>query len=151
MTTPNLSPDQIAALKAEFDLIDGNGDGRVSREEIAVLLQREAYAYLGEEGRKRVLDAHASVDADGDGALVFDEFVVLMTGGPDPQATFRQMFEGYDLDGDGFLTVDDFKRITAQQGGELSTEQAEAMIQQADTNGDGRVSFDEFIAIMNQA
>jgi Ca2+-binding EF-hand superfamily protein len=69
----------------------------------------------------------------------------------DPREAFRKTFDEYDVDGDGFLTAEDFKRITAQQGEELTTEHADAMIQMADSNADGKVSFDEYYAILTTA
>lgn len=145
MTTRSLSPEQLEALKAQFDVIDLNGDGRISMAELSALLRREAYAHLSERQRQQILDEYASVDTDGDG-VSFDEFVVLVTREQDPRTAFRQAFDAYDLDGDGFLTAADFQRIAAQQGGELSAEQAEAMIRMADANADGKVSFDEYYA-----
>jgi Ca2+-binding EF-hand superfamily protein len=148
MTTRSLSPEQLEALKAQFDVIDLNGDGRISIEELSVLLRREAYAHLSDRQRQEIVESYASVDADGDGAVSFDEFVELVTRAQDPRAAFRQAFDAYDLDGDGFLTTADFQRIAEQQGGALTAEQAEAMVRMADVNADGKVSFDEYYAIL---
>lgn len=148
MTTRSLSPEQLDVLEAQFDLIDLNGDGRISMDELSALLRREAYAHLSDRQRQQILDSYASVDANGDGVVSFDEFVELVTREQDPREAYRQAFDAYDLDGDGFLTAADFQRIAEQQGGALTTEQAEAMIRMADVNADGKVSFDEYYAIM---
>lgn len=145
MTTRSLSPEQLEALKAQFDVIDLNGDGRISMAELSALLRREAYAHLGERQRQQLLDSYDSVDTDRDG-VSFEEFVTLVTREQDPRDAFRQVFDAYDLDGDGFLTAADFQRIAEQQGGALSGEQAEAMIRMADANADGKVSFEEYYA-----
>lgn len=147
MTTRTLSPDQIAVLKVEFDVIDQNGDGRITADEVSTLLSRESYSHLGAEQRQRTLDSFTRADADGDGQVDFEEFLTMMTP-EDPRAALRESFDAYDLDGDGFLTAEDFKRVAEEQGGELTTEQAEAMIQMADSNKDGKVSFDEYCVIL---
>ena len=147
MTTRTLSADQLEALRAQFDVIDLNGDGRISMEELSLLLRREAYAHLSERQRQQLLDSYASVDVDGDG-VSFDEFVVLVTREQDPVEALRQAFDAYDLDGDGFLTSADFERISRLQGGDITAEQADAMVRMADTNADGKVSFEEYCAIM---
>lgn len=150
-TDPSLTPEQIDALKAQFDLLDQDGDGRISRQELSRVLDREAYDHLGEAGRQRVRESFAAADADGDQALDFDEYLALVTGQSaeqDPQAPFREQFEQMDRDGDGYLTAEDFKRISEDEGESLSTEQAQAMIEMADANGNGKVSFDEYYKIM---
>jgi len=148
MTTPKLSAEQLEALKAQFDVIDQNGDGRITGDELATLLRRDAYAYLSEAQRQDILDSYARVDVNHDGGVSFDEFVVLVMQQQDPRAALRKSFDAFDRDGDGFLTVDEFQRLAEAQGEELGREQAEGMVKLADTDGDGKVSFDEFYAVM---
>lgn len=148
MTSLPFSPDQIAALKTQFDVIDQNGDGRISRDEISTLLRREAYAYLTEEQRQQILTTYVVADTDGDGGVSFDEFLVLVAREQDPRAAYLKSFEAYDSDHDGFLTAADFKRVSELQGGDVTMAQADAMIQMADRNADGKVSFEEYYAIM---
>jgi Ca2+-binding EF-hand superfamily protein len=148
MTIRTLSPEQIAALEAQFDVIDQNSDGRITADEVASLLSREAYAHLGPVERQRVLDSFAKADADADGMVDFDEFLTMMADQPDPRAVFREGFDALDLDGDGLLTAADFKRVSELKGAQLTTEQADALVQMADANQDGVVSFEEYYAIM---
>ena len=148
MTTPKLSADQLAALKAQFDVIDQDGNGRITGDELATLLRREAYAYLSEAQRQEILDSYARVDFNGDGGVDFDEFVVLVTQHQDPREALRKSFDAFDLDGDGFLTAPEFQRLAEAQGEDVGPEQAENMVKLADTDGDGKVSFDEFYAVM---
>lgn len=150
MTNPSFSPEQIEGLKAQFDVLDLNGDGRITGDELSTLLRRDAYAHLTDAQRQEILDSYTAADTDGDGMIDFAEFLGLLDRQrtDDPRDAFRKAFDEYDVDGDGFLTAEDFKRITAQQGEEMTTEQAEAMIQMADGNKDGKVSFDEYYTIL---
>jgi calcium-binding protein CML len=148
MTTRSLSADQIAVLRVQFDVMDQNKDGRITGDELAKLLSREAYAHLTAEQRQQVIDSYTRLDVDGDGGVGFDEFVTLVTNPEDPREAYRQTFDSYDLDGDGFLTAADFVRITEEQGEKLTKEQAEEMIQAADANQDGKVSFEEYYTIL---
>ena len=148
MTNRTLSPDQVAALRAEFGLIDQNSDGFITQAEVATLLSRESYAHLSAAGRQQVLDSFAKADTDGNGVVDFEEFVIMMTTEPDPREEIRRIFDALDLDGDGFLTTADFERISKERGAELTKEQAEAMIRMADANDDGVVSFDEYYAMV---
>lgn len=152
-STSTLTQDQRDALKAQFDLLDGDGDGKISQQELAQVLERKAYDYLGKDGRQRVLDSLAAVDTDADGTIDFDGFLALMHGPQaeqDARADFRRAFDEVDLDKDGYLTVEDFRRISAAEGAPLTEDQAKEMIEMADKNEDGKVSFEEYYEIMTQ-
>jgi len=153
MTTRSFTPEQVEALRAQFDVMDQNGDGRITASELEALLQREAYRHLDDEQRLRILRSYASADTNDDGGVDFDEFLAMVSREREQDGldALRQSFDAYDLDGDGFLTADEFRRIAAQQGEALTEEQAAAMIAMADRNQDGKVSFEEFRAIMNAA
>lgn len=148
MTTQTFSPDQIAVLKAEFDMLDQDGDGRITRDELQALLHREAYAHLDQAQRQRILDRYAAADADRDAGVDFAEFLTLVSEQPDPRQALRESFDQLDLDGDGYLTAADFERVAALQGQAITTEQAESFIAMADRNADGKVGFDEYCTMM---
>ncbi|MCA9705231.1 MAG: EF-hand domain-containing protein [Myxococcales bacterium] len=147
----SIPPEQLEALRAQFDVIDQDGDGQITSAELTAILEREAYDYLDAAQKQSILDTFAAADANRDRVVDFDEFVTLFAGAAtqDPDAALRESFARYDLDGDGYLTPEDFKRISAEQGEELSDEQARDMIAMADENGNGKVSFEEYRKIMS--
>ncbi|OPF81728.1 hypothetical protein VT50_0208645 [Streptomyces antioxidans] len=62
----------------------------------------------------------------------------------------RKVFDRYDLDGDGLVTAEEYRRVVAElEGSEITLEQAQELIDSLDTNGDRRMSFEEFWAAMN--
>jgi calmodulin len=149
MTIRSLSPEQIEVLKVEFDVIDQDSDGSITRDEVVTLLQREAYAHLGPVERQRILDSFQKADTDGNGTVDFQEFTMMMaTQHEDPRAVFREGFDAMDTDGDGLITAADFQRVSERQGAQITSEQAAALVQMADANRDGVVSFDEYCDIM---
>ena len=65
-----LSADQLEELKKAFTAIDANGDGVISKDELATLLKG-----LGEDvGDDVVTEMMNLADTDGDGKVNFDEF-----------------------------------------------------------------------------
>lgn len=59
----------------------------------------------------------------------------------------RTTFGKFDVNGDGFVTADEFRSAMAEMGDPFVTGPvAEAVIAAKDTNNDGLLSFDEFWA-----
>ncbi|WP_019545599.1 EF-hand domain-containing protein [Streptomyces sulphureus] len=65
----------------------------------------------------------------------------------DMEAAARQVFDRYDLDGDGLLTAEEYRQVATELGDAGVTEDAAAdLVATLDTDGDQRVSFAEFWA-----
>lgn len=139
--------------------LDTAGDGYVTQDEFVAAAQKRF-------GR---------LDRNGDGKLTADELTARHWGGaavsgqakPLPQSA-RQRFEKADTNHDGVVTLDEYvaaaktlyARLDAQHNGkvtaseiasspraqERATKVAERLIRHMDTNGDGVVSQDEFLA-----
>jgi Ca2+-binding EF-hand superfamily protein len=63
----------------------------------------------------------------------------------------RSVFERYDLDGDGLVTAEEYRQVVAElEGDEITESEAQGLIDSLDTDGDRRMSFDEFWAAMNR-
>lgn len=63
----------------------------------------------------------------------------------------RAEFSFFDADGNGFISHAELKKAMANLGEELSDDQIKAMMAKADTDRDGTVSYEEFLAIMHHA
>jgi Ca2+-binding EF-hand superfamily protein len=61
----------------------------------------------------------------------------------------RKVFDRYDVDGDGQLTVEEYRKVVEELGETgVTQEAAQALIDVMDTDGDRTVSFEEFRASM---
>ncbi|MGW2330379.1 EF-hand domain-containing protein [Streptomyces sp. NPDC001700] len=61
----------------------------------------------------------------------------------------RKVFERYDIDGDGLVTADEYRKVVAElEGTQITQTQAQELIDALDTNGDRQMSFDEFWTAM---
>lgn len=56
----------------------------------------------------------------------------------------RSAFALYDLDHNGYITAAELKTVLLSTGEDISDADAQNMIDMADTDGDGRISFEEF-------
>ena len=72
-----LSEDQVAELRKAFNVMDENGDGQVTKDELKKLLSG-----LGEEVTDEVVDEMINIaDENGDGKVNFEEFCKAATSG----------------------------------------------------------------------
>ena len=54
----------------------------------------------------------------------------------------------FDKNGDGFISVDELRHVMTSLGEPMTIEEAEECIREVDTDGDGRVNYEEFIQMM---
>ena len=62
----------------------------------------------------------------------------------------EERFKRYDKDGDGFVTHQELKDFATKRRLSITDMEIEEMIKDADTNKDGKVSFEEYKAMMNK-
>ena len=67
---------------------------------------------------------------------------------PGPQSEIRDAFDAFDKNRDGLVSIEELLTLMDQIGETLSREEAEDALRRGDTDGDGQLSFDEFIAFM---
>ncbi|KAI1121026.1 EF-hand [Nemania abortiva] len=62
---------------------------------------------------------------------------------------FRDLFDSYDTDKGGNISVEEFAQVMAQSPGKPpSKEEVEQIIKEVDLDGDGSINFNEFITMM---
>ena len=70
----------------------------------------------------------------------------LMSGLNDKElAELRKTFDSCDLDGDGFIDLEEFHALLIKLDGEVSREVCLLDFDVADTEGDGYIGFKEFV------
>lgn len=101
---------QEASVRAAFDLLDADGDGRVSREEFQLNKTQIFYGRLQRTGETSSLrfedssltpEAFADADTDGDDVLSGSEWI---------EARFAR-FEVYDADDDQSISLEEFESV----------------------------------------
>lgn len=61
----------------------------------------------------------------------------------------REAFRVFDRSGKGFITRSELGLVMANMGEQLTPQEIEAMISEADKDGDGVINYEEFYALMN--
>mmetsp|Transcript_22816 Transcript_22816/g.31302 ORF Transcript_22816/g.31302 Transcript_22816/m.31302 type:complete len:149 (+) Transcript_22816:56-502(+) len=80
----------------------------------------------------------------------FMRLVKLKMVAKDSPEEIRKAFELFDLDHQGAITLENLKAVSLMLGESTDTKILQDMIKEADRDGDGKVSFDEFKAVMEQ-
>ncbi|XP_076751643.1 uncharacterized protein LOC143423895 [Xylocopa sonorina] len=144
-----LTAEQKNDIKEAFDLFDPDGIGRIATKELKVAIRALGFEPKKEEIKKLIADT----DPDGLGTLSFEEFLNLMSTKmleKDTKEEVLKAFRLFDDDNTGKITFKNLKRIARELGENLTDEELQEMIDEADKDGDGEVSQEEFLRIMKK-
>lgn len=144
----DLTEETIKEFREAFSLFDKDGDGSISVAELGTVMRN-----MGQNPTDGELEQMISeVDADGNGLIDFAEFVTLMArkmNNADKDAEIREAFSVFDKDGSGKISGDELRQIMRSLGEELTEDEIQQMIREADTNGDGEIDYEEFVRMLS--
>ena len=147
MASDQLSEEQINEFKEAFSLFDKDGDGTITTLELGTVMRS-----LGQNPTDAELqDMINEVDVDGNGTIDFKEFLSMMAKkfkDTDSEEEIRQAFQVFDKDGNGTISAKELKAVMESLGEKLSDKEVDAMIQEADLDGDGCINYQEFVNMM---
>lgn len=143
-----LTEEQIAALRATFDKFDINHDGTISAAELGAVLEEIKVddQSLPAEMSEAVLK---EADLDANGVIDFGEFVAMISQKfkeLDTETELLRAFQILDKDGNGFITRDEIDYFVKDMPVEADI--MNEMLNSLDLDGDGRISFIEFVKWM---
>mmetsp|Transcript_24879 Transcript_24879/g.37808 ORF Transcript_24879/g.37808 Transcript_24879/m.37808 type:complete len:154 (+) Transcript_24879:95-556(+) len=148
--TDGLLPEELAEYKDAFDMFDIDKGGTIESHELQCVMAR-----LGEVlTDKELADMMKSLDSNGDGVIDFDEFVTMMKKrakermNEDPEIQLRAVFNKFDADNSGRIDRNEVRMIMKKLAQSLTDEEITSIIDIADLDGDGEISWDEFKTIM---
>lgn len=115
---------------------------------------KAAMTSLGFESKSAaIFQMISDLDADGNGAIDFGEWLALMTkrvNDRDSKANISKIFYLFDDERTGFISVKNLRRIADELGENVSNEELEELIRRADLDQDGLVSEEEFYTILTR-
>ncbi|KAL8152701.1 hypothetical protein V2J09_010461 [Rumex salicifolius] len=142
----HLSAEEIEDIKEMFMKIDVDNDGIVTIEELKAGLLKFS-SQLVESEVQMLIEA---VDTNGKGTLDYGEFVAvslhLQRMAHDEH--LHKAFSYFDKDENGFIEPDELRDILMEDGLDDCTNIANDIFQEVDTDKDGKISYEEFVAMM---
>ena len=146
-----LTEDEVLEIKEAFDLFDSDKSGEIDTSEL-----KQALNNLGIDAKNQTLQNMINdIDKNASGTIDFDEFIEMMTAKmsdkdtrEDLEKVFR-LFIGDDDKADK-IELKHLRRVAKELNENMSDDELQEMINRADTDKDGKASFEEFYAIMTK-
>ncbi|XP_055602120.1 calmodulin-A-like [Uranotaenia lowii] len=142
-----LTKEQIQELREAFSLFDRNADGTITARDLGMVLRS-----LG----KNVSDAEVDellkdVSTDVQGRIQFGDFLAMMTvrlKDFNNEEELKEAFRIFDRDGNGMISAEELKVALKSFGEQLSDEEVEELLREADVNCDGQIDYEEFVRMI---
>ena len=135
-----LTEDEVLEIKEAFDLFDTDKSGEIDVNELkqALMLQNML----------------ADIDKNGNANIDFDEFIDMMTAKMSDKDTREDLEKVFELfigdDNTDKIDIRHLKRVCKELNENMSDEELNEMIVRADSDRDGKVTFEDFYAIMTK-
>jgi len=135
-----LADQQIADLHEQFLLMDADGNGRISRAELAKSVEHACPGEY-EDVASWVESVFDSVDTDGSDEIEYTEWLAAAhhEGEVRSDQAIHAAFRVFDLDCSGKISVNEIARITSDTPADVAN-----FLPEYDANGDGEIDFQEF-------
>lgn len=142
----HLSVEEVEVIRDMFSVMDTDNDGKVSFEELKAGLKKVG-SKLAEPEMKMLMEV---ADVDGNGVLDYGEFVAVTIHlqKMENDEHFRRAFMFFDKDESGFIELDELREALADEAGETDSDVLNEIMREVDTDKDGQISYDEFVAMM---
>ncbi|KAF7838409.1 calcium-dependent protein kinase 10-like [Senna tora] len=142
----HLSIEEVEIIKDMFTLMDIDKDGKVTYEELKAGL-RKVGSQLAEPEIKMLMEV---ADVDGNGVLDYGEFVAVTIHlqRMENDEHFRKAFMFFDKDDSGYIELGELREALADESGEIEADVVNDIMREVDSDKDGRISYEEFVAMM---
>lgn len=139
-----LSENEVSKLREIFTAVDKDGDGKLSLEEIQESLKGSKVSI----NYKDILD---SVDTDQSGFIDYTEFLAstMDTEVYLSEEKLANAFRAFDKDKSGKISAKELRMMIGSDVQDVDEKIWLEMIKEADIDGDGEISFEEFIKMMH--
>ena len=147
ISTQKLALKDEARLKEVFRLLDRNGDGRISKEELVEGFNKRRPGAIADWEAREIMD---QIDNQGRGYINYTQFLksacqkrVLLS-----KANLLSTFAALDEDSNGRITTEEVRRKLGLC--ELDTRLIDQIVAEVDENGDGMIDIREFTKMMEE-
>ncbi|CAM4776317.1 unnamed protein product [Rotaria magnacalcarata] len=144
-----LSNRELKELRDAFDLFDRDQSGAISSSELKQILIALNFHPTDSLLRKIMKE----MDTDGNGSIEFDEFVKVMKHVYQRAYTDQEMrraFKCFDTDNSGYITTSELHEVFRRLNRDISEHRISEVLSAVDMDNDGKISYEEFVHIVQQ-
>ena len=142
-----LSDEKISEINETFKIFDKDKDGYITTKELGDVMKG-----LGQNPSEAELQNLINeVDIEGNGTIDLKEFIGLMAKKmkePENEEEIIEAFKVFDKDGNGLISSDELLHVMTSLGDNLTIEEVEELIKDADLDKDGYINYAEFVKLL---
>eukprot|EP00927_Polykrikos_kofoidii_P039220 TRINITY_DN3364_c0_g2_i1.p1 TRINITY_DN3364_c0_g2~~TRINITY_DN3364_c0_g2_i1.p1 ORF type:complete len:537 (+),score=73.17 TRINITY_DN3364_c0_g2_i1:132-1742(+) len=140
----SLSNAERAKVRKYFISMDANKHGTITLSEL-----RDVLTAKFKVDEPEVLRIFSALDTNHDEEIHYSDFLAAMVSTRIDlhDELLRSAFNKFDVDGSGYITLDDLKEVLGEN---FEGEEMDKLLAEADVLEDGRISYAEFVAYLRQ-
>ena len=140
-----LTEEEICELHEAFNIFDIDSDGSIGINQLKVLMDA-----LKQSPSKEELD---NILKENDKQIYFSQFLKIMAKRlkdvkKDEDKYLKDLFGTLDRNKNGLISIHEIRYIVTHSKENISENDIETIMKEADTDGDGLISFEEFMTLM---
>ena len=142
----NLSEQEICELREAFNIFDKYSDGAIALDKL-ILLLKSLKQNLTQNEIKELAETFGNLKIN------FNQFLIIMEKrikkkNIDEDKYFRSLFDVMDRNKNGKISIEEIKYLISHSNVDISDEDIKFLTKEADSDGDGLISYDEFLIFM---
>lgn len=135
-----LGDEQIAEFKEAFTLFDKDGEGRITTEELGIVMRSLGQNPTEAELRTMVKELDPMPE--------FLTSTARKIQDADSEEEILNAFKVFDKDGSGFIPAAELRRILTSLGRKLTDAEFDELIREEAIDGDGQINYEKFVRMM---
>ena len=144
-----LSEQEICELHEAFNIFDVESDGSIDSKQL-IILMNSLKQYPNQKELEKILN---EFNIDKNGQIYFNQFLKIMAKRlknikEDEDRNLKNLFSSLDRNNNGLISIHEIRYIVTHSSENISEKDIETIMKEADTDGDGLISFEEFMTIM---
>ena len=143
------SEQQICELHEAFNIFDVESDGSIDKKNL-ILLMNALNLNISQDEINQLLE---ELGINNEGQIYFNQFLKIMAKilknvKEDEDISLKKLFYLLDRNRNGLISIHEIRYIITHQSDNISEEDIGTIMKEADTDGDGLISLEEFMTIM---
>ena len=142
-----LTLEEINEYKAAFTLFDKDNDGKISLEEMGILMRSLGQNFSNAELKEITIQ----IEVKGNSSVEFHEFLDVMARNrkeQDDQEKLIKAFKYFDRENKGTIDFENFKHVLVNVAEKLDDTERDALIEVAEVDSNGQLNYKELLKLI---